>query len=52
MEEIAAEKIIAEYPGDARRAAEELLGSGEDGELAHDGDDDGGDDAVALETEA
>jgi DNA-directed RNA polymerase subunit omega len=31
LEEIAAEKIVAQYPGDARRVAEELLGSG-DGE--------------------
>ena len=29
LEEIAAEKIVAQYPGDARRAAEELLGSPE-----------------------
>ena len=26
LEEIAAEKIVAQYPGDARRVAEELLG--------------------------
>ncbi|HWB73167.1 MAG TPA: DNA-directed RNA polymerase subunit omega [Egibacteraceae bacterium] len=26
LEEIAAEKIVAQYPGDARRAAEHLLG--------------------------
>jgi hypothetical protein len=31
LEEIAAEKIVAQYPGDARRVAEELLG-GSDGE--------------------
>ena len=29
LEEIAAEKIVAQYPGDARRVAEELLGSGD-----------------------
>lgn len=31
LEEIAAEKIVTSYPGDARRAAEELLGSEEAG---------------------
>lgn len=31
LEEVAAGKIVAQYPGDARRAAEELLGSGDDG---------------------
>jgi len=31
LEEIAAEKIVTSYPGDARRAAEELLGSEEEG---------------------
>ena len=29
LEEIAAEKIVAQYPGDARRVAEELLGNRE-----------------------
>jgi DNA-directed RNA polymerase subunit omega len=29
LEEIAAEKIVPQYPGDARRVAEELLGSGD-----------------------
>lgn len=27
LEEIAADKIVAQYPGDARRAAEHLLGA-------------------------
>lgn len=31
LEEIAAEKIVTSYPGDARRAAEDLLGSEEEG---------------------
>jgi len=31
LEEIAVEKIVAQYPGDARRVAEELLGSSEEG---------------------
>lgn len=31
LEEIAAEKIVPQYPGDARRVAEELLSGGEDG---------------------
>ncbi|WP_276319900.1 DNA-directed RNA polymerase subunit omega [Egibacter rhizosphaerae] len=35
LEEIAAEKIVVQHPGDARRAAEEMLGSseGEGGEV-------------------
>ena len=31
LEEIAVEKIVAQYPGDARRVAEELLGGSEEG---------------------
>ena len=30
LEEIAAEKVVAQYPGDARRVAEELLGADAD----------------------
>ncbi len=30
MEEIAADKIVPQYPGDARRVAEELLGSSDE----------------------
>lgn len=40
LEEIAAEKIVPQYAGDARRAAEELLGAGDGGEVVHLGIDD------------
>jgi DNA-directed RNA polymerase subunit omega len=59
LEEIAAEKIVAQYPGDARRVAEELLGRG-DGETEAEIytltdtaiDDFGGLDADTVEAEA
>jgi DNA-directed RNA polymerase subunit omega len=44
LEEIAATKIVPQYPGDARRQAEELLGGEGEGE-GEDGDD--GDDTGA-----
>jgi DNA-directed RNA polymerase subunit omega len=52
LEEIAVEKIVAQYPGDARRVAEELLGSegGTDAEIFT-LTETGGDEMDGLDTE-